>query len=221
MEITFLGTGTSHGIPVIGCSCRACVSTDPRDKRFRHGALLQSDDASHTLLIDTPPELRLQLLAANVSRLDAVWFTHGHADHTHGIDDLRVFSHGASQRLPAYADELHAAALRTKFGYIFDEDYQPIGGPKVELGLLCFRAFEPVQIGPFEMLPLAFPHGDVGLVRALERLTGERPSFAELSARAERWRPWRAYAALHLWAADAALTPPKTIKERKHAKQAA
>lgn len=69
--------------------------------------------------------------------------------------------------------------------------------------------------------PDAFPHGDVGLVRALERLTGERPSFAELSARAERWRPWRAYAALHLWAADAALTPPKTIKERKHAKQAA
>ena len=69
--------------------------------------------------------------------------------------------------------------------------------------------------------PDAFPHGDVALVRALERLSGERPGFPELAARAERWRPWRAYAALHLWAADAASTPPKTLKERKHAKQAA
>src|SRR5687768_1720977 len=101
MRLRFLGTGTSFGIPVVGCDCAACTSEDPRDRRYRHGALVQSASGRTTILIDTPPELRLQLLAARVSRLDAVWFTHAHADHTHGIDDLRIFSH---ERIPAWAD---------------------------------------------------------------------------------------------------------------------
>ena len=92
MILRFMGTGTSFGIPVIGCTCNTCTSTDLRDRRTRHAALLQNDDASSALLIDTPPELRLQLLAAGSPRVDAVWFTHTHADHVHGIDDLRVFS---------------------------------------------------------------------------------------------------------------------------------
>lgn len=157
MKLRFLGTGTSFGIPVIGCSCAACTSNDPRDKRSRHGALLQTNDGS-TILIDTPPELRLQLLAAQVGRLDAVWFTHAHADHIHGIDDLRVFSHTT---VPAYADPVCATVLREKFRYIFDESYEPIGGPKVNLRLQEFREYEPLRIGNQKFLPLPFPHGDV------------------------------------------------------------
>ena len=86
-SLTFLGTGTSYGVPVIGCRCDTCTSSDPRDKRTRHGALLRF--GNRRLLVDTPPELRLQLLGEGVSSLDAVWFTHAHADHIHGIDDLR------------------------------------------------------------------------------------------------------------------------------------
>ena len=161
MKLRFLGTGTSFGIPVIGCTCAACTSADPRDRRTRHGALLQSDDARTTLLIDTPPELRLQLLAAQVSHLDAVWFTHAHADHTHGIDDLRIFSHDANHTLPVYADSTCAQFIRQKFHYIFDEAYQPIGGPKVNLSLTEFSAHEPIDIGTLRMLPLPFQHGDL------------------------------------------------------------
>ena len=90
MKLTFLGTGTSFGVPVVGCDCEVCTSEDPRDKRTRHGALLKLDEG--TVLIDTPPELRLQLLAAGVENVDVVWYTHGHADHVHGIDDLRAFT---------------------------------------------------------------------------------------------------------------------------------
>ncbi|MGQ0561020.1 MAG: MBL fold metallo-hydrolase, partial [Gemmatimonadota bacterium] len=158
MRLRFLGTGTSFGIPVIGCSCAACTSTDPRDRRSRHGALIESDDASTTVLIDTPPELRLQLLAARISNLDAVWFTHAHADHTHGIDDLRIFS---ARSLPVFADPSCAAFMRQKFDYIFDENYQPIGGPKVNLRMQELRANEPVRVGALTLLPLALPHGDV------------------------------------------------------------
>jgi phosphoribosyl 1,2-cyclic phosphate phosphodiesterase len=161
MRLRFLGTGTSFGIPVIGCSCAACTSSDPRDQRTRHAALLQSDDGARNVLIDTPPELRLQLLAAKVSRIDAIWYTHGHADHTHGIDDLRVFSRPNVDPLPTFADEVCAEFLRQKFAYVFDEDYQPIGGPKVNLRLHTFREGEPVDLAGFSMLPVGLPHGDV------------------------------------------------------------
>lgn len=158
MQLRFLGTGTSFGIPVIGCSCAACTSEDPRDCRWRHGALLSADAGAATVLIDTPPELRLQLLAAQVTRLDAVWFTHAHADHTHGIDDLRVFSRAT---LPAFADPAAAAVLRQKFAYIFDERYHPIGGPKVNLRLHEFEPGREIDVRGIPMTPLAFPHGDV------------------------------------------------------------
>jgi len=156
MRLRFLGTGTSFGVPVIGCDCRACTSSDPRDRRTRHGALIENEDTR--VLVDTPTELRLQLLAANVGHIDAVWYTHGHADHTHGIDDMRVFTHTP---IDAYADEKNAAFMRNKFAYIFDETYQPIGGPKVNLHLKTFRAGDDVEIGSMSLRALAFPHGDV------------------------------------------------------------
>jgi phosphoribosyl 1,2-cyclic phosphate phosphodiesterase len=161
VKLTFLGTGTSFGIPVIGCGCAVCGSADPRDRRSRHAALLQGD-AGDALLIDTPPELRIQLLAAQVVRIDAVWFTHAHADHTHGIDDLRVFSARQRRPLAAWTDSATAGALRHKFGYIFDEEYTPPDGTtRPEITLHTFRANERVTIAGFELTPLEVPHGDM------------------------------------------------------------
>lgn len=162
MRLHFLGTGTSFGIPVVGCGCDTCTSPDPRDRRSRHGALLQSDDGDRTVLVDTPPELRLQLLAAGVRSIDAVWFTHAHADHVHGIDDLRVFSARRREPLRAWSDPATAAVLRDRFSYIFDPDYRPPAGttrPEIDL-----RAFDPddeIDVAGFRMRPLELPHGDV------------------------------------------------------------
>ena len=100
MRLTFLGTGTSFGVPQIGCDCAVCRSADPRDKRTRSGAAVQANGA--TILIDTPPELRLQLIAAGLTSVDAVVYTHEHADHVNGIDDLRMFSVRGRRPLPVY-----------------------------------------------------------------------------------------------------------------------
>jgi ribonuclease BN (tRNA processing enzyme) len=100
MRLTFLGTGTSFGVPQIGCDCEVCRSEDPRDKRTRSGALLETEGG--TILLDTPPELRLQLIAAGISKVDAVLYTHEHADHINGIDDLRIFSVRRRDPLPLY-----------------------------------------------------------------------------------------------------------------------
>ncbi|MEE8146086.1 MAG: MBL fold metallo-hydrolase, partial [Longimicrobiales bacterium] len=98
MKLTFLGTGTSFGVPVVGCRCDTCTSDDPRDRRTRHGALVTLGDTN--VLVDTPPELRLQLLDVGVDRVDAVLYTHDHGDHVHGIDDLRAFTVRGGAGLP-------------------------------------------------------------------------------------------------------------------------
>jgi phosphoribosyl 1,2-cyclic phosphate phosphodiesterase len=163
LRLRFLGTGTSFGTPVLGCPCAVCASSDPRDRRGRHGALLEGDDGG-TLLIDTPPELRLQLLAAGVRRIDAVWFTHEHADHTHGIDDLRAFSVRRDAPLPVHAAPGCASALRTKFAYIFDPAYAPPEGTtKPELELRTFATGQAVTIAGLRMIPLEVPHGDLAV----------------------------------------------------------
>ncbi|MGH7504950.1 MAG: MBL fold metallo-hydrolase [Longimicrobiales bacterium] len=161
MRLRFLGTGTSFGIPVIGCGCAVCTSADPRDRRSRHAALLTTGDGAH-VLIDTPPELRLQLLDAGTNRVDAVWFTHSHADHTHGIDDLRVFSARLRRPLTAWADPATAEFLRQKFAYIFDPAYRPPEGTtKPEISLQTFQPDVPVQVAGLAMMPLEVPHGDL------------------------------------------------------------
>jgi phosphoribosyl 1,2-cyclic phosphate phosphodiesterase len=162
LRLRFLGTGTSFGVPVVGCGCGTCTSTDRRDRRTRHAALLESDDGTRRLLIDTPPDLRQQLLGAGISRVDAVWFTHDHADHTHGIDDLRVFSVRMKQRVPAFADPVTAASLRRKFNYIFDPSYlPPAGTTKPEIALCEFEPTQPLAVAGFHMQPLELPHGDM------------------------------------------------------------
>jgi phosphoribosyl 1,2-cyclic phosphate phosphodiesterase len=125
MRLTFLGTGTSFGVPQIGCGCAVCRSTDPRDKRSRSGALIEAGGS--TILIDTPPELRLQLIAGGFSQVDAVLYTHEHADHTNGIDDLRMFSVRQRRALPIYGPPETLERLRASFSYIFD-DVRPYEG---------------------------------------------------------------------------------------------
>ena len=158
MRVTLLGTGTSFGVPQIGCSCRTCTSTDPKDRRTRTAALIE--DGDRRILIDTPPELRLQLVAAGVDRLDAVLFTHAHADHVHGIDDLRAFSVRQGGPLEAYGSRETLGELSAKFPYIFDlESKAPAGTSKPELVARSLTPGVPVRIAGLDVEPLALPHG--------------------------------------------------------------
>lgn len=159
MKVTLLGTGTSFGVPQIGCACAVCHSVDPRDRRSRCAAFVETGGGTR-LLIDTPPELRLQLVAAGISRADAVLYTHEHADHIHGIDDLRALSvrHGAA--LPLYGSRETLDTLRARFPYVVDPSMQPLPGTtKPEGALHEIRAGESFTVGDAEVLPLAVPHG--------------------------------------------------------------
>ena len=153
-EITFLGTGTSNGIPVIGCDCEVCRSADPRDRRTRTSALVRSD--GHAILIDTATELRAQALAHDIRRVDAVLMTHAHADHTAGIDDLRRFNELQQAHIPVYANPGTAAALGERFAYTFTHIY-PFYGGKPDLTLHEID-------GPFDLfgrrvVPIPVLHG--------------------------------------------------------------
>lgn len=160
MNLTFLGTGTSFGVPVIGCGCATCTSEDPRDRRTRHAAVLESD--GRRVLVDTPPELRLQLIGQGVRDIDAVWYTHCHADHTHGVDDLRVFSVRRARPLDVYGSEACVRVLASRFDYIFDTKLRPIEGTtKPEARLHAFSAYQPVDVAGLRMTPLPVPHGHV------------------------------------------------------------
>jgi phosphoribosyl 1,2-cyclic phosphate phosphodiesterase len=157
MRLTFLGTGTSFGVPQVGCSCAVCRSTDPRDRRSRSAALVES--GSGTILIDTPPELRLQLIAAGVSRIDAVIYTHEHADHISGIDDLRIFSVRQRRALPVYGPPETLDRLRGSFSYIFDGQRVYEGTSKPDLDLHAIEPGRPLEIAGAQVLPLSFRHG--------------------------------------------------------------
>ena len=160
MRLTFLGTGTSFGVPVVGCDCRACTSDDPRDRRTRHGALV--DMRGGRLLVDTPPELRLQLLAAKVASVDAVWFTHVHADHVHGIDDLRIFTVRGGPSLTGYVAAEHRDILRNYFRYIFDDTIRPAAGSsKPRATLVPYEGGVPLEILGHEVMPVQVPHAQV------------------------------------------------------------
>jgi phosphoribosyl 1,2-cyclic phosphate phosphodiesterase len=158
MRLTFLGTGTSFGVPQIGCDCAVCRSTDARDKRTRSGAVIESGGA--TILIDTPPELRLQLITAGFSRIDAVVYTHEHADHINGIDDLRIFSVQRREPLPLYGPPETLQRLRESFNYIFDDAVRPFEGTsKPKLTLHAAEPDRMVDVAGVSVLPLAFEHG--------------------------------------------------------------
>jgi len=158
VRLVLLGTGTSFGVPQIGCRCRTCASADPRDRRTRTAALLES--GGRRLLIDTPPELRLQLVAAGVDRVDAVLYTHGHADHVHGIDDLRALSVRQGAGLPAYGSAATMTDLAAKFPYIFDPAVPPMPGTsRPELVAHVLEPDRETDLAGFPVLPLRLPHG--------------------------------------------------------------
>lgn len=163
MKLTFLGTGTSFGVPQLGCQCAVCRSPDPRDRRTRVGAVVETKGGTR-ILIDTPPELRLQLVNAGIDRVDAVLFTHDHADHTHGIDDLRAISVRRSGPLPIYASKETIASLAHKFGYILDESVRPLPGTtKPEGKAHVIRAGETFTVGDTEVIAVCLPHGPMSV----------------------------------------------------------
>ena len=154
MRITFLGTGTSHGIPVLGCSCSVCSSADPRDTRWRSSALVEGDQGE-VLLLDAGPEFRLQALRACITRLDAVFITHTHADHVHGLDDIRPLSRKSA--LPVHAGRADCEELRARFSYAFGGGQEGGGKPRIglsELGTL------PVRVGGLRVQPVPLLHGE-------------------------------------------------------------
>ena len=158
MKLTFLGTGTSFGVPVIGCGCAVCRSEDPRDKRTRVGVVVEVQQTR--LLIDTPPELRLQLIAAGIDDVDAVLFTHDHADHTQGLDDIRAISMRREGALPMYGPAETLQALARRFPYIFDESIRALPGThKPEGAATALEPGVPVRIGDATVTPIEVPHG--------------------------------------------------------------
>ena len=159
MKLTFLGTGTSFGVPQLGCHCAVCRSPDPRDKRTRVGAVVETNGGTR-LLIDTPPELRLQLVSAGIDTVDAILFTHEHADHTHGIDDIRPISVRRTGPLPVYGSRQTIDTLRQKFGYILDENVRALPGTYKPEGRA--HVIEPGQtftVGDASVTAVHVPHG--------------------------------------------------------------
>ncbi len=163
VELIFLGTGTSHGIPVIGCSCRVCRSSDPRNRRTRPSIALCTPQG--TLVVDTTPELRIQLLRENIQRVHAVLFTHAHADHIYGFDDVRIFPHYTGQPVPVYCDDRVASRLRQVFPYAFDDRVRelPDGAiPKVHLVRIV--PGEWFEVLGLRVLPIRLKHGSWDIV---------------------------------------------------------
>lgn len=154
VELTFLGTGTSNGIPMIGCTCPVCTSEDPRDRRGRTSAVVRYDNKS--ILIDTSPELRSQAVATGIHGIDAVLFTHAHADHVAGIDDLRRFNELNQSHLPVFADGRTAELLRERYAYAF-QDMFPFYGGKPDLLLNVFDG--PFELFGREVVPITVTHG--------------------------------------------------------------
>jgi len=169
-KITILGSGTSTGVPILGCKCAVCQSNDPRNKRLRTSALLETKRAK-TILIDAAPDLRTQLLNTKIQKLDAVVITHDHADHTHGMDDVRPFTFGRSGPLPVYADDYSRNSLTVKFPYIFQREkvfaQKPIIGggiPLLDLHSLSVGKNLVVE-EELHVFPLPHGHGDSLCVR--------------------------------------------------------
>lgn len=153
-RVTFLGTGTSHGVPMIGCTCAVCRSDDPRDRRWRPSIYLELPGVS--VLVDTSTDLRSQALQFQVPRVDAILFTHSHADHVMGLDEVRRFNAIQGAAIASYADPLTAAEIRRTFAYIFEARTAKRGGlPQLDL----FPLVGEFSLGRHLVVPVPLLHG--------------------------------------------------------------
>lgn len=168
MQITFLGTGTSQGVPFIGCGCEVCTSIDPRDNRLRASVWLY--DSERSVVIDTGPDFRYQMLRAKVAQLHAVVFTHGHKDHVAGLDDVRAYNYWQNEALDLYVNESTEATLRREFHYAFSGENYP-GIPSLNLNRIGndnFNAggftFTPIKVLHYKLEVLGFRVGDFSYI---------------------------------------------------------
>jgi phosphoribosyl 1,2-cyclic phosphate phosphodiesterase len=152
VTITFLGTGTSQGVPVIACNCEVCTSADKRDKRLRTSIMIESSDK--TVVIDSGPDFRYQMLREHVQHLDAIVFTHEHKDHVAGLDDVRAFNYKQNAPIDVYATTRVQEALKREFSYIFAEFKYP-GIPQINMHTINL---EPFDIGSIHLIPIEVMH---------------------------------------------------------------
>lgn len=165
MKITFLGTGTSQGVPVIACPCEVCHSKNPKDSRLRASLLIEINGVN--IVIDSGPDFRQQMLNANVKKLDAILFTHEHRDHIAGLDDVRAYNYIQQQPMDVYAEERVQHAIMQEFAYIFAEHKYP-GIPQVNMHQISKHSFEvqgipivPIRVMHMRLPVLGFRIGDI------------------------------------------------------------
>lgn len=169
MKITFLGTGTSQGVPVILCGCKVCTSSDPRDQRLRTSVMIESNDGRITV-IDTGPDFRQQMLREKPARVDAVVFTHAHKDHIAGLDDVRPFNFATKQDMPVYGSEEVMKALEREYYYVFEAVKYP-GVPQITVHTIDNTPFElngckfePIQLWHHRMPVFGFRIGNFAYI---------------------------------------------------------
>jgi len=177
LKITFLGTGTSSGIPMIACNCEVCTSTDKKDNRLRASILVQS--STTTIVVDTTPDFRYQMLREKVKKIDAVLFTHPHKDHIAGLDDIRAFNYFQQSSINIYANTLTQEALKKEFSYIFAEKKYP-GIPEIDLRTIDKQPFVigditiiPIPVWHLHMPVLGFRFGDFTYITDANKIEAE------------------------------------------------